>query len=90
MRYLLLVLLFSPIVASAECVCSCVNGHVQALCRNAIDLRPVCVPRICPIVPPSIQPLTAPIVPPIGTNKCVPKQVWNPFARMYEWRLICS
>ena len=33
--------------ASAGCICQCVDGHMQPLCTNAIDLPPICPPTIC-------------------------------------------
>ena len=90
MRLIAFLLFLTPTVALAECICSCVNGQVQPICSTAIEVRPVCGPRVCPIVPPSVQPIPAPRVPPIGTSKCGPKQVWNPSTGMYEWRVICS
>ena len=54
--------------ASAECICQCVNGHMQPLCQNAIDLPPICPPTICPIMSPSIAPINPPTIPPIGTS----------------------
>ena len=39
--------------ASADCVCQCVNGEVQPVCKSPSELPPLCVPRACPLVPPS-------------------------------------
>jgi len=75
--------------ASAACVCRCVNGEVQALCSSAIDLPPICPPRVCPITPPSVAPIQAPRVPPIGTTICRQAQVVNPRTGRYEWREVC-
>lgn len=76
--------------AYAECVCTCVNGQQKAVCSNALDIQPICPPRICPIVPPSIPPIQAPTIPPIGTTDCEMKQVYNEYARKYEWKQICA
>jgi hypothetical protein len=73
----------------AACQCACVDGRVQAICQNAIDLRPICAAQICQLVPPSVRPLQAPTVPPIGTSNCQPQQVFNPNTRLYEWRTLC-
>jgi hypothetical protein len=67
-----------------------VNGEVVPICRNAIDLEPICAPRVCPIVPPAIQPIPRPIVPPIGTKTCQPEQVYNEYTRRYEWKTVCE
>lgn len=37
--------------ANAACQCACVNGQVQPVCTSSIDIRPICTPRVCPIVP---------------------------------------
>ena len=76
--------------SDAGCVCSCVNGQVQALCSSTFEIAPVCMPRVCPIVMPSIQPIRPPIIPPIGTSNCGPRQVFNPFTSRYEWKTICQ
>ena len=73
----------------AACVCRCVNGHMQPLCDNALEVRPLCPSTICDMVPPSMRPLTTPMVPPVGTQHCAPQQVLNPHTRQYEWRTIC-
>lgn len=91
MRLIILaVLLFTMPIAFADCVCRCVNGEVQAICSSAIDLEPICPPRICSIVPPSVRPIQAPRVPPIGTTNCRKEQVYNEYTRRYEWKTLCS
>lgn len=40
--------------ALAACTCRCVEGVIQPLCDNTIEIRPICPPTICPITP---QPL---------------------------------
>lgn len=77
-------------VSEAECQCACVNGTVQAICRNAIDLKPVCSPTLCPLVPPAVKPITAPQVPPIGTSHCAPHQVFDPSTGQYVWKQLCQ
>jgi hypothetical protein len=76
--------------ARADCVCRCVNGQVQALCANAIDMKPICSPTICPIAPPAVQPIQAPRVPPIGTTQCRQAQVMNPVTKQYQWQTVCK
>ena len=78
-----------PDVALAACQCTCINGNVQAVCTNAIEIRPICAPRVCPITPPSVRPLNTPSVPPIGTKTCRMEQVLNPYTNQYEWKRIC-
>ena len=85
---LVLVCLWSGI-ASADCVCRCVNGQVQALCRSSLDIQPICAPQVCQVVPPSIEPIATPRVPPIGTSSCRQVQVQNPVTRQYEWKEVC-
>ena len=75
--------------SQAACQCACVDGHVQAICENAIDLKPICAPQICQIVPPSVRPIQAPTMPPIGTRSCGPHQVFNPQTGRYEWQSLC-
>jgi hypothetical protein len=72
-----------------DCRCACVSGKVEAVCTSAIAVRPVCVPRVCDIVPPSVKPIEVPAVPPIGTNKCEMKQVLNEYTHEYEWQRLC-
>lgn len=91
MRFILAaatVVLLTP-AAHAGCSCECVNGQVQAICDSAIDLRPICAPRVCGIAPPSVAPVQPPMLPPLGTSSCAPQMVQNPQTMMYEWRTIC-
>jgi hypothetical protein len=74
----------------AECTCECVNGQQQALCESAIDLKPICPPKICPQTSPQVQPIDPPRVPPLGTKNCEQKQVWNPQTLKYEWQEVCE
>jgi hypothetical protein len=76
--------------AHAECICRCVNGEVQPICRSSLDVAPVCAPRVCPITPPSVQPIQRPMVPPVGASDCRQAQVLNPYTGRYEWRTVCS
>lgn len=78
-----------PMAAFAECQCMCVNGSVQAMCSSAIEVRPICAPRICPITSPSVQPIEAPRVPPIGATSCHQEQVLNEYTQRYEWHEVC-
>jgi len=75
--------------ASASCQCVCMNGEVRAICTNALDIEPICSPRICPITEPSISPIQSPRIPPIGTSQCVQRQVYNEIRNKYEWREVC-
>ena len=76
-------------IASAACVCKCVNGNVEAVCESAMDLKPICSPRICPLPSPSIAPLKMPSIPPIGTSQCRQERVYNQMLGIYEWREVC-
>jgi hypothetical protein len=79
-----------PISGHASCECMCVNGSVQAMCSSAIDVRPICAPRICPITSPSVAPIQSPHVPPIGTSNCHQAQILNPYTQRYEWHEVCQ
>ena len=83
------VLLLPGSPAQAACQCACVEGRVQAICESSIDLKPICSPQICQIVPPSLRPIQAPILPPIGASSCGQQQVFNSAAGRYEWRTLC-
>lgn len=74
----------------AECVCSCVNGKVEAICQSSVDVQPVCPPRICPITPPAVSPINPPTMPPVGMSSCNMKQVYNNNTRNYEWQQVCQ
>ena len=74
--------------AAADCTCRCVDGGMQPLCSNAIEVPPVCPPVVCPIVTPSIAPIVTPMVPPVGTSQCRQAQVCNQLGRC-EWQLVC-
>ena len=84
-----LTLVFAGQLAAAQCVCRCVGVEVKALCRNSIDLPPICAPQICPIVLPTIAPIPTPRVPPIGTTACREMQVLNPATNRHEWKAVC-
>jgi hypothetical protein len=86
----MLVLELLASAAHADCACRCVNGEVQAICTNSLDLEPICAPMICPLVPPSVRPLDPPTLPPIGTSYCRSEQLWNQSTMQYEWRRICQ
>jgi hypothetical protein len=79
-----------PALGHADCQCMCVNGSVQAMCSSAIDLKPICAPRICPITNPSVTPIMPPRVPPIGTTSCHQAQVYNEYTQQYEWHEVCQ
>jgi len=86
-RLLALVLVIFSQLANADCSCECINGRVQAVCSSTLDLKPICSPRICPILTPGIRPLPSLRVPPIGTTSCRKEQVWNGYR--YVWREYC-
>jgi hypothetical protein len=73
--------------AGASCQCLCINGEVEAVCSSALDVHPICAPRICPIVPPAVRPIDPLRIPPIGASKCRSEQVWN--GQKYVWVEIC-
>ena len=73
----------------AACTCECVNGQVEAICSNSMDLRPLCGPRLCPLVNPSIKPLDSLTLPPLGTSNCTNMQVYNSYTYQYEWEEMC-
>lgn len=93
-RFLLLLVVLTAGVAVAQktssCRCACVNGEVKALCSSSIDVPPVCAPRVCAIVMPSVKPVEPPRVPPVGTSKCTLKQVYNERTKKYEWKSVCQ
>jgi hypothetical protein len=75
-------------VAYADCTCQCVNGHMQPLCDNAIDLPPICPPTVCPIMSPSIAPISPPTLPPLGTTSCQQARVCDPYGNC-RWEQVC-
>lgn len=83
-------MLTSGAPAHATCVCRCVDGQMQPLCSNSIDIPPVCMPTVCGIVPPSIAPITPPSIPPLGASSCSQRQVQNPATGRYEWQRVCE
>lgn len=89
MRYVLLIFAFS-LFAYSKCNCECVNGEVQTICENSYDYKPVCSPRVCPVVPPSVAPIDSGYITPPGFSQCSQKQVYNDNARIYEWRRVCE
>lgn len=86
---IVIVIQFFTAKAWATCRCVCINGEVDAVCSSALDIKPICTLRICPLTPLSITPIQMPRIPPIGTSQCKQKQVYNEFTRKYEWREIC-
>lgn len=89
LSFVLVVIAATFNLASAECVCQCVNGKYIPLCSSSIDVQPVCAPKVCPLVSPSVQPLNPPTVPPVGTSHCSQEQVFNETTGKYEWRQLC-
>ena len=93
LTFFLSVLVFLSFIlnqAQAGCSCQCVNGQVRALCSSAIDIKPICSPRVCPITPPSVKPIDTPSIPPIGTKVCTNMQVYNDVTFQYEWKKVCK
>ncbi len=93
MRVLLLAILsmlFYAPASFADCTCSCVDGKVEAICTNMLDLKPICAPRICPFAPPSIKPMEPLTLAPLGMNDCEMKQVLNTDTNIYEWKRVCK
>jgi hypothetical protein len=88
LAFMLLVL--APLGSYAGCQCLCSNGENRPFCTSAMDLPPICPPRVCPLAPPSIAPIQAPRLPPIGTTDCRQQQVLNPYTGRYEWKSVCS
>ena len=74
--------------AGAECVCQCVDGHMQPLCQSSIDLPPICPAAVCPIAAPSIAPLNPPAIPPLGTSQCRQARVCDTFGNC-QWQQVC-
>lgn len=74
--------------AHSECICQCVDGHMQPLCSSSIDLPPICPPTICPIMSPSIVPINPPTIPPIGTSSCRQARVCDTFGNC-QWQQVC-
>ena len=77
-------------LVKADCVCTCVNGEVTALCSSSLDIAPICAPRICPLTPPSIAPIQSPKISPLGTTSCRQMQVLNAYTLRYEWKRVCQ
>ena len=75
--------------AHAECICQCVNGQMQPLCTNSIEIPPICPPTICLIMSPSIPPIATPMIPPIGTSSCHPARVCDTFGNC-QWQTVCD
>ena len=82
------VALLMSVRAEASCTCQCVNGQMQPLCSNAIEISPICPPRICPIAGRSIAPINPPTIPPIGTSSCRQARVCDPFGNC-RWQQVC-
>ena len=72
----------------ASCTCQCVSGEMHPLCSSAMDIPPICPPRICPIAGPSIAPINPPTIPPLGTSSCRQARVCDPFGNC-RWQQVC-
>lgn len=88
-KFLLLLLIALPSWVSADCYCPCINGQNQPICDSAIELRPLCSPRACPLEPPSVKPINPPTIPPIGTETCIQELVWDHNYGKYVWKQVC-
>jgi hypothetical protein len=75
--------------AEASCTCQCVDGEMQPLCSSAIDIPPICPPRVCPIAGPSIAPINPPTIPPLGTSSCRQAQVCDRYGNC-RWQQVCQ
>lgn len=75
--------------AFAQCVCRCVNGQAQPVCRSPLDLKPMCI-EVCPLAPLGLPPMGLQPLPPLGTSSCRSVQILNPNTGLYEWRTVCS
>lgn len=80
---------FGVVDVHAGCQCVCMNGNVEAVCSSTLDIKPICPPRVCPIVTPSIKPLPSLKIPPLGTSHCSHEQVYNKSTHRYEWNEVC-
>lgn len=74
--------------AQADCVCRCVNGKVQPLCQNSLDVPTVCLPTLCPPDVPLIAPRSAPSIPPIGAKSCRQARICDKHGDC-RWRKVC-
>jgi hypothetical protein len=83
-----LLLLCIPTLASAECLCACVNGTMQPLCQSTLDLPPLCPATICPLATPSIAPISPLTLPPLGTSECRQARVCDTFGNC-QWQQVC-
>ena len=86
---LTLVLSLTSFGTYAACSCQCVNGQMQPICNNSMDMPPMCPPTMCPMTPPSVAPISPSTMPPLGTSQCSNEQVLNQYTRQYEWKRIC-
>lgn len=75
--------------AYAGCSCACVNGRMQPLCTNALDVRPICPATTCSVPSAGVAPVQPSFVPPLGTKRCEQKQVTNPYSGAMEWKSVC-
>lgn len=76
-------------VANANCVCRCVDGQMQAICSNTMQMPPNCPMTMCPTAPPTAAPMPSMRMQPHGTTSCSNQQVLNPYTGQYEWKQIC-
>lgn len=74
--------------AQAECFCQCVDGVHQPICDSAAELPPQCAPQLCPATSFQIRPADEDVIEPIGTQRCVPRQVFE--NGQYVWRELCE
>ena len=87
-RMFFLASIVSTMPAMANCICQCVDGQMQPLCRDSLSVPPICPPTICPIMPPSVTPINPPTIPPIGTTYCRQARVCDTFGNC-QWQQVC-
>lgn len=76
-------------IANAKCVCKCVNGKIEAIYDNILDLPSIYPLTLCPLLTPKLALLKVLSLPPIGTTECKEEQVYNSYLGDYEWKEIC-
>ena len=74
--------------ANAGCTCECVNGRMQPLCENSLDMPPICPPTICPIMAPSLPRFQRPWYHRSVHQECQPAQSCDTFENC-RWETVC-
>lgn len=83
-------LLLAATPAKASCECACVDGIMRPVCTQSTDVEPICHPRVCAVVPPSIAPIQVDPVPPPNSEECEQHQVYDELSEEYVWRTLCE